>query len=222
MLPSSVTALAIVLIAILPGAVYTWAFEREAGAYGVTFADRTLRFLAASVILHLLLAWPEYVLYRLALRGHGEVLAGQFAALWAGFLLLAAIPAVAGTIIGGLYATRDTRQGWSRVRSRLSEEREKKLLRIIAGRDPAPRAWDDLFSGRPSCYLRVRTTSEQWLAGRFAADSYAGGYPNEQDVLLEEAYEMDDETGELGDPVGYRVYIPASQIAWIEVIPQEA
>jgi len=40
-------------------------------------------------------------------------------------------------------------------------------------------------------------------------------------VLLEEAYDMDDETGELGDPVGYQVYIPASQIAWIEVIPQE-
>ena len=51
MLPSSVTALAIILIAVLPGAVYTWAFEREAGAYGVTFADRTLRFLSASVVL---------------------------------------------------------------------------------------------------------------------------------------------------------------------------
>jgi hypothetical protein len=48
MLPTSLVALGIILIAVLPGAVYTWAFEREAGSYGVTLADRTLRFLAAS------------------------------------------------------------------------------------------------------------------------------------------------------------------------------
>jgi hypothetical protein len=37
-----------VLIAVLPGAVYTWAFEHVAGAYGVTLADRTHRFLYSS------------------------------------------------------------------------------------------------------------------------------------------------------------------------------
>jgi len=159
MLPSSVTALAIVLVAVLPGAVYTWAFEREAGAYGVTLADRVLRFLAASVALHLALAWPEYGLYRMALQGQDELQAGQFAVLWVGLLVLAGVPAVVGTVVGGLYATRDSREGWSRLRRRLTPQRETKLLRFIVGRDPAPRAWDDLFSGLESCYLRVRTTS---------------------------------------------------------------
>jgi hypothetical protein len=220
MIPTSTLALAIFLIAILPGAVYTWTFEREGGPYGVTLADRILRFLAASVALHLLLAWPEYGLYRLALRGHDEVLIGQFAVLWAGLLLLAAIPAIVGTVLGGLYATRYNGAGWTRLRRYLKPEWERKLLRVMLGRDPAPRAWDHIFSSRPSCYLRVRTSDEQWLAGRFAGSSYAAGNPNDTDLFLEEAYELDDETGELGDPLGYPVYISASRISWIEVIPQ--
>lgn len=47
------------MIFVLPGAVYTWAYERQNSAYGVTFTDRFLRFIAASVIFHLVLAWPE-------------------------------------------------------------------------------------------------------------------------------------------------------------------
>jgi hypothetical protein len=143
----------------------------------------------------------------------------QFAVLWLGLLLLTGVPAILGTVLGGLYATRDTREGWQRVRRWLAAEREMKVLRLLVGSDLAPRAWDDLFSGRPSCYLRIRTTGDQWLAGRFAGESYAGGYPNEPDVLLEEAFGVDDETGELTNALGYPIYIPASQIAWIEVIP---
>jgi hypothetical protein len=218
MLPSSLVALGIVLVAVLPGAVYTWAFEREAGSYGVTLADRTLRFLAASTVMHLLFAWPEYAVFRVAIEGRSRILAGQFALLWLVLLLLSGLPAVAGTMLGGLYATRTMRTSWPRLRRWLTAEREQQLLRILVGRDPAPRAWDDLFSQRPHCYLRVRTTSDKWLAGKFASASYVAGYPNDPDLLLEEAVEVDQQTGVLGKPLGYPLYVAAGQIAWIEVI----
>jgi hypothetical protein len=46
----------IFLLAVLPGALYTWAFEREAGKWGIGAVDRTLRFIAASAAFQLLYA----------------------------------------------------------------------------------------------------------------------------------------------------------------------
>jgi Family of unknown function (DUF6338) len=215
--PSTWVAVLVVVVAVLPGSTFTWAYERQASAFGVTFADRTLRFIAISLIFHLVLGWPEYALYRLASRG-SSVGTTQFAAGWAAAVCLVMIPAGLGTILGGLYATRNTREGWSWARKCLTVERERWLLRMGLGRTPAPRAWDDLFSDRPLVYLRVRTQDGSWLAGRFANASYAGGFPNTTDLLLEEAWEVDAE-GLLGDRgLGYPVYIPENQIAWLEVI----
>jgi hypothetical protein len=56
------------------------------------------------------LGWPEYALYRVALTGpRFEV--GQFAAIWAAVLLVVALPGVIGTVLGGLYATRNSPRG---------------------------------------------------------------------------------------------------------------
>lgn len=165
MLPSTLIGLLGVVIAVLPGSVYTWAYERQASAYGVTFADRTLRFIAVSVVFHVGLGWPEYALYRLSIAHRHDLLAGQFALLWVGLVFLVAIPASAGTILGGLYATRTNRNKWTRLRRRLSAAQEALLLRILLGRDPAPRAWDNLFSERPTVYMRVKTTDQTWIAG---------------------------------------------------------
>jgi hypothetical protein len=216
--PSTWAALGIILVAVLPGAIYIWGFERQAGSYGITFADRTLRFLASSVALHMLLAWPEYAVFRAAIDGHHRLLAGQFALLWLGVVLLLSVPAATGTVIGGLYATRASRTSWRRLRRWLDPAREQRLLQLMLGRDPAPRAWDSLFSERPSCYLRVRTTDDRWLAGRFADRSYAAGYPSEPDLLLEEAFRVDQKTGVLGEGLGYPLYIPSRQLAWVEVL----
>jgi Family of unknown function (DUF6338) len=216
--PDSLLALGILLVAVLPGAIYTWAFEREAGPYGVTLADRVLRFVAGSTVMHLVLGWPEYLVFRLAIEGRERILAGQFAVLWLGLLVLAALPAAAGTVLGELYATRTARTGWRGLRRWLTANQERRLLRFLLGRDPAPRAWDDLFSEQLQCYLRVRTTGDRWLAGKFAGASYAAGYPDQPDLLMEEAYEVDQETGLLGRGLGYPLYIAAGQIAWVEVV----
>lgn len=50
--------------AVLPGAMFTYGFERQAGAFGVTLADRVLRFVAVSVVFDLAYAWPAYLLHR--------------------------------------------------------------------------------------------------------------------------------------------------------------
>ena len=74
-----------------------------------------------------------------------------------------------------------------------SVEREGVLLRPAFGRTPAPRAWDDLFSDRPTTYLRVSVKDGDPVAGLFADGSYAGGFPHDADLLLEEAWGMDQE-----------------------------
>lgn len=113
------------------------------------------------MIFHLILAWPEYAIYRTALDGRQHLAVGQFALLWSGALLLVATPATAGTVLGGLYATRTGRTGWGWVRRRISAAAEAKILNVLLGRTPAPRAWDDLFSERPSIYLRVRVDGDK-------------------------------------------------------------
>jgi hypothetical protein len=217
-LPTSVIAVLLIVVTVLPGSMYTWAYERQASAFGVTFADRTLRFIAISIIFHLALGWPEYLLYRAALNGP-TFAAGQFGAAWAATIPLVLIPAAVGTVLGGLYTTRNSREGWHWLRGKLSAEREERLLRFALGRTPAPRAWDDLFSDRPTVYIRVRTIDGTWLAGVFADNSYAGGYPHDTDLLLEEAWQIVAEDGTLGEHgLGYPVYVPASQIGWLEII----
>jgi hypothetical protein len=43
-----------------------------------------------------------------------------------------------------------------------SKKRVAKLfVRIVAGRDPAPRAWDWLFAPRPSGTVRMRLKSDK-------------------------------------------------------------
>lgn len=222
MLPSTAADLLIVLVAVLPGSIFTWAYERQNSAYGVAFADRVLRFIAVSVIFHLLLAWPEYGIFRVTIEGRRQLATGQFALLWAGACLLAALPAVAGTVLGGLYATRTARTGWTWVRRHLSAAGETRLLATLLGRTPAPRAWDDLFSERPTVYLRIQVAGGEWLAGRFAEESYAGGFPNATDLYLEQAWEIDQSTGILGENgLGFPIYIPADTIRWIDVIGEQ-
>lgn len=132
---------------------------------------------------------------------------------------LVTVPAVVGTVLGGLYATRTERNGWEGLRRYLSPEQETRLLRVALERTPAPRAWDNLFSERPNVYLRVRLANDTWIGGRFADASYAGGFPHDTDLYLEETWKMDQETGAfVGESgLGIPIYIAAGQIRWIEI-----
>ncbi len=108
----------------------------------------------------------------------------------------------------------------------LTARQEARLLQVVLGSDPAPRAWDHYFSHRPTVYLRVRCTDGRWLGGAFAARSYAGGFPNGGDLLIEQAWPVS-KTGVFGRKArDYALCIPATTIAYIEIVdpfpPQEA
>jgi hypothetical protein len=57
-------ALWILLLAFLPGAPYVWAFEREAGGWGLGVTDRLLRFVGVSAVFHALAAPLTYIAYQ--------------------------------------------------------------------------------------------------------------------------------------------------------------
>lgn len=141
-----------------------------------------------------------------------------FAGVWLAVTAALALPLAAGSALGGLYATRGTRAGWTWVRRFVDADGEARLLQLVLGRDPAPRAWDHYFSERPTVYLRVRTQDDRWLGGLYAAKSYAGGFPQDGDLLIEQAWPLDAD-GRFGDaPLGYAFYVPAATIAYIEMV----
>src|SRR4029079_5530354 len=59
-MPDTLEAVAALVLALLPGALYVWAYERPVGAWGIGLSDRVLRFVGVSAILHALLAPLTY------------------------------------------------------------------------------------------------------------------------------------------------------------------
>lgn len=182
---STFQALAVSLLALLPGASYTFAYERLAGAYGVSLADRLIRFLAASAIFHALFSGPELLLYR-AWIGSGDLSRGDvnpwlLEAIAIAYVLL---PTAAGSLVG--YGRR---QRW-------------RWVGALTGTSPEPRAWDHVWTqpGR-TLVVRLKLKSGPWLAGFFgnvegAPQSYAAGYPEVADLFLSVQVQVEPGSGE--------------------------
>lgn len=66
-MPQSLQGIFVVAIAMLPGALYTWGFERIVGSWGAGLSDRLLRFVGVSAGFHVLWApadlwiWREFI-----------------------------------------------------------------------------------------------------------------------------------------------------------------
>jgi Family of unknown function (DUF6338) len=208
----SIGAVSATVLALVPGALYVWGFERVVGNWGVRLSDRLLRFVGVSVVFHALFApltywiWANYVV-------RGDVAAGRPLplALWLAVLGYVAIPTAAGAWIG--IATRS----------------EKEWAELFTGPDPAPRAWDHLFSMNPQGWMRLRLKSGTWIGGAFATTedgrtSYAAGYPEPQDLYLARAAEVDPDTGEfrfVGDAPVVRdsgLLVRWSEVEYLEFI----
>ncbi len=139
---STFQALVVALVAVLPGAAYLFAYEREGGSYSVGLSDRLVRFLAASAAMHALLAAGSYWLYRHAIVS-GDLHAGR-SPLWAveaAALAYVALPTAAGLTVG-----RGRRKG-------------ARWAVLLVGDSPEPRAWDYLWSSAPSGFVRARLKS---------------------------------------------------------------
>jgi hypothetical protein len=224
-MPDTAQAVTILVIAVLPGALYTWAFEREVGRWGIGLSDRLLRFIGASAVFQLLFALPFYVAnsqyrpHQVLIRG-SEDLSARFGDEegWNVFLAAGAyvaLPLAAGTLVAN--AVRSPRRSVAVVG------------RVAAGRDPAPRAWDFLFSPRPAAIVRGRLKDTGvWIGGLFAEDSYAAGYPEApQDLYIEAAYRIGDDGTFARDangrpvPVGSGILIRWDELEFLEVFPEE-
>ncbi len=180
-MPSSFQAVAAVAVALLPGALYVWSFERQAGRYGIGLSDRVLRFIGGSAVFFAFLAWPAYWIYS---EYWPSIMVRQSVPRWFAIfpLLYVFVPITAGSLIG--YGQRE---GW-------------KWAGALTGPDPAPRAWDYLFQYNVDGWIRCKLKSGTWLGGAYAEAngrrSYTAGYPEPQDIYLAAAVAVDPDTGE--------------------------
>ncbi|WP_395156644.1 DUF6338 family protein [Ilumatobacter sp.] len=209
-MPSSFQAVAVLVFALLPGALYVWSFERQAGRYGIGASDRVLRFIGVSAIFLAFLAAPLYWLYS---RFWDRFVSGEDLPLALATIpiLYIATPILIGTTIG------------------VGLRRGRRWVRWLTGPDPAPRAWDHLFQYRQDGWIRCRMKSGVWLAGAYATangrQSYSAGYPEEQDLYLAATVAVDPETGafeidDKGDPVvgSGGLLLQWSEIEYLEFI----
>lgn len=223
-MPDTLESLGVFLLAVLPGAMYVWSFERVVGRWGIGLSDRVLRFAAASTVFLAIFAWPLYelrseYLHHPVIDASGQrVYVNQVADaedlpiwLFALPMLYVALPIAAGTAVGR--SVRAGSSAWRRVGL------------LLAGRDPAPRAWDYVFSSRPAAAVRMRLKPDgPWLGGFYGDRSYAAGYPEEaQDIYLEQAFAMDQSDGSfVRDADGRPVELgTAVLIRWDEVLFME-
>ena len=212
-------ALAVAVLALLPGAAYTWAFERQISTSRAGIADRLLRLLGASAAF-LVLALPGlYQLYRVLVVS-GRLRAGAPLPWWAWLLppVYLLLPTVAGHLVGR------------------AARRRRRWVRLLTGPAPAPRAWDHLFSTpKLTGWVRLKLTDGTWVFGAWSSEdsaggdttpqrSYAAGYPEEQDLYVVDTAVID-EDGQVqvdddGKPVlrGMGLLVRWDQVLYAEYI----
>src|SRR6266545_4372884 len=121
---STFHAIAVAAIALLPGALYVWGFERTVGGqWGIQFADRIPRFFGYSAIFQALISPVTYWFYANHIRP-GDLEKGLPLPLWfwgvaVGYVV---VPYITGRIIG-----TGVRKEW-------------RWVLLLAGGSHAPRA----------------------------------------------------------------------------------
>jgi hypothetical protein len=201
-------AAAVLVIALLPGAVYTWSFERIAGRWGISLSDRLYRFFGLSAFFQALIAPLTWKVWRAYIR-HGAPHAGNLPWwLWPSLLGYLTVPASLGALIAHGF------------------RRKNKLAKWIVGSTGAPTAWDAVFSSEFSGYVLLRLKSGAWIGGKYADGSHVAGYPEPADIYLAQEYRVDQDTGdfvraspdESPQPVGnYGVLLRWSEVEYLEI-----
>lgn len=199
----------VALLVLVPGAIYTFAFERQVGDVGVKFADRMVRIFAASAVIQAAFSGLTYVLYRELLRS-GDLERGDvpWPAVEAISLFLVTVPFLLGKFVG-----------WA-------HNEEKAWAKWLIGPGLQPRAWDRVWR-KSAWVVRLRLKSGTWVAGVTWAQgeatlgAYVGAYPEDGDIYLPQLLDIDGKTGAfaLGDD-GAPQFLPNSEgllVRWNEI-----
>jgi hypothetical protein len=212
--PTTLAALGVAVLAVLPGAAYTFAFESRVGPLKARASDRVVRFLAASATFHAVFAGLTYYLYRT------EILSGRLThgkinpwLIELAAILYVLVPWLIGWAVGGVQ--RSGRPSW---------------VKTLVG-SWHPRAWDYVFTEKGASYVRLRMKSGTWIAGTYAQlegqlGAYASGYGEEPDLYLNPGLTVDPDTGEFetdtdGNPVpnGCSVLVRWDEVEYAQFIP---
>lgn len=181
---------AVIVLALLPGALSTWGFERETGPWGIGLADRLLRFIGWSAAVQALAAPVTFLLWRRFVRdpegsATSRLSRGELPLwTWAVVVGYVVLPFVAGAVVG-----RATR-------------RQSDWVRPLVGDHPSPTAWEHVFGREFQGTIRIKLKSGTYVAGLFVVlesgeKSYAAAYPHAPlDLWLVQIVEVDADTGE--------------------------
>lgn len=209
---ATLEALAVLVLALLPGALYTWAFERSVGRWGIGFSDRLFRFIGISAFLHALAAPATYAIWRDYLREDAQPGLNNLPGwMWGAALLYVAVPSALGYLVAFGY------------------QRQWKPIRAVMGSSAPPTAWDAIFSGNPAGWVLMRLQSGRWIGGEYAKGSYAGGYPEPADLFLSKECWVDQEVEDfirgadgLPIPNAFGVLVRWEEVEYLQVTPTEA
>lgn len=208
-------ALAVLLTSVLPGALFTFEYEREyTRAVSGDSSERMIVFLTTSAVFAMASAPLLYQGYRTYIvtgrLKDGEPLPWWIWLIVAGYVI---VPLLVGFLAGN--AARERRRG----------------SRFLTGPRPHPTAWDALFrTPKLGGLLRLTLKDGTLIVGEWATgdagsklpDSYASAFPHAQDLYLRETFAMKDdgslEVDENDDtvPRGVAVLISWSEVAYAE------
>ena len=169
----------VVVFFLIPGLNATWIIERLAGRTPLSGAERLFRAVAWSLFIYALASpWSLRLTHIVAHR--------RGISPWEPISGFALVEFVAPALVA-LCVVWFRRVDWF-----------KGLLRRLTRVDSRWRSWDVAFSSEGPFFIRAKLKSGERVGGLFGGpSSFASGYPEPQEVFLEQAWSLDD----VGTPV---------------------
>jgi hypothetical protein len=178
-MPTTLPALEIALLLVMPGFIATWVFDRFVLRAQKPDLDRVLTALTVSAVIAALWLIPFAVAF----------LRGSFLWLAVEVVLATLVPPV----IMGYAAARISK-------SRRARERVSELLRLQLI-DPTPSAWDEALGSGRSYWVIVHLKDGSHYAGVFGPRSFASNGFEGKDLYLEQLWLGGKDAGPFGRPL---------------------